>query len=224
MIAPLQPGALRGVIWWQGESNSVRAGEYGELFQALIRSWRASWGQDDFPFLFVQLSNYHLGWDTTKRVWAQLREGQARGLDLPNTAMAVTIDIGDPYEVHLVNKQEAGRRLALLARARAYHLPGAWTGPVFTSAVREGAALRVRFAETGGGLFAHGQSVHALELAGADKVFHPALGRIMGDALFVTSPAVKDPLAVRYAWSNAPEADLFNSAGLPAAPFRSDNW
>lgn len=224
MIAPLQPYALRGMIWWQGESNTVRAGEYGELFQTMIRSWRTGWELGDFPFHFVQLTNYQLGWDGSRRVWARLREQQASALQLPNTAMTVTIDIGDPFEMHLLPKQEAGRRLVLSALARVYGRAEAWTGPVFASAERDGAAMRVRFEASDEGLVLRPDAGDALELAGPDQAFHPATGRIEGDALIVTSPAVHEPVAVRYAWTNAPTASLFNKAGLPAAPFRSDRW
>ncbi len=224
MIAPLQPGALRGVIWYQGESNWPRAGEYAELFPALIRSWRAGWGRDDLPFLFVQLANFADPGDPTGRGWAPLREAQARALALPATGMAVTIDIGDAKDIHPTNKQEVGRRLALIAKATVYGLATDHAGPTFASATREKAALRVRFAHVATGLVAHDRTVQSLELAGADKVFHPATAKIERGTLLVSSPAVKEPVAVRYAWSNAPVANLYNGSGLPAVPFLSDNW
>jgi sialate O-acetylesterase len=224
MIVPLQPWALRGVIWYQGESNSQRAGEYAELLPALIRSWRAGWGRDDLPFLFVQLANFADPDDPTGRNWAHLREAQARALALPATGMAVTIDIGDAKDIHPTNKQEVGRRLALIAKAAAYGLATDHMGPTFTSATPEKAALRVRFAHVATGLVAHDQPVQSLELAGADKIFHPATAKIERGMLLVSSPAVPEPVAVRYAWSNAPVANLCNGSGLPAAPFRSDDW
>ena len=225
MIAPLQPAALRGVIWYQGESNAGRPGEYAELFQAMIRSWRAGWGRDDLPFLFVQLANYSTGdGDPSGRGWAALREAQTKALALPATGMAVTIDIGDPKDIHPTNKQEVGRRLALIAKATVYGLATDHAGPTFTTATREKGALRVRFAHVATGLVAHDKPAQSLELAGADKIFHPATARVERGTLLVSSPAVKEPVAVRYAWSNAPVANLYNGSGLPAVPFRSDDW
>jgi len=223
MIAPLQPTALRGFLWYQGESNVGRDAEYPELFATLITSWRAGWGQGDLPFYFVQLPNYADG-EPRGRKWARLREAQATALALPATAMAVAIDAGEPENLHPTEKREVARRLALIAKVLTYGIPGDHSGPVFESAMREGAALRVRFAHAGTGLVAHDKPVQALEIAGADKVFHPATAKIVRDTLLVSSPAVKEPVAVRYAWSNAPLANLYNGAGLPAAPFRSDAW
>ncbi len=223
MINPLLPCALRGILWYQGETNAPRPTEYHALFAALITAWRAHFGQDDLPFYFVQLPNY-ANRNPGGTDWALLREGQAQTLSLPQTAMAVTIDIGDPNNVHPRNKQEVGRRLALIAEKRLYGIPGDDSGPMFAGAVVEGAAMRVHFTHGDNGLVAHDQPVQSLELAGADKIFHPAQGRIEGDTLLVSAPLVRQPVAVRYAWHNAPEANLFNGAGLPAAPFRSDNW
>jgi sialate O-acetylesterase len=223
MIAPLQPGAIRGVLWYQGESNAGRPVEYAELFPAMIRSWRSNWGDEAMSFVFVQLPNFANG-NPGGRDWARLREAQARALELPGTAMAVSIDLADPNELHPTNKQELGRRLALAATTRVYGIPGDYSGPVFAGATREGATLRVRFAHAGSGLVAHHRPVQSLEIAGADKIFHVAVARIDRDMLVVSSPNVKEPVAVRYAWSNAPEANLYDGAGLPAAPFRSDDW
>lgn len=238
MIAPLQPGAMRGFIWYQGESNVDRAPEYPELFAALINSWRANWGGAQspstaepaveqtgapMPFYFVQLPNYADG-QSGGRKWARLREAQTRVLDLPATGMAVAIDAGDAQNLHPTSKQEIGRRLALIAKAQVYGIPGDYSGPVFAGAVREGAALRVRFTHAGTGIVAHNKPPQALELAGPDKIFHAASARVDRDSLLVSSPAVKEPVAVRYAWSNAPVANLYSGAGLPVAPFRSDDW
>ncbi|MBI4626379.1 MAG: sialate O-acetylesterase [Verrucomicrobia bacterium] len=223
MIAPLQPGALRGIIWWQGESNWMRVSEYAELFQTMIRSWRAAWRRDNLPFYFVQLANYKLGCDSTDRAWAQLREAQAQALTLSSTAMAVTIDLGDPFEMHLSNKQEIGRRLALIAQTQVYGIPEEWSGPVFAFAEREGAAMRVHFTHATPVLVARRTPLPSFELAGMDRVFHPATARIERDTLLVASTHVPAPVAVRYAWSNAPEAGLYNRASLPAASFRSDS-
>ena len=226
MINPLLPYALRGAIWYQGESNAERAGEYHALFAAMITSWRAHFGQGDFPFFWVSLANYGVPADGGEKglSYAWLRDAQTRTLTLPNTGQALAIDIGDPKDIHPTNKQEVGRRLALLAKNRVYDIVVDDTGPTFVSATREGAGLRVRFNHAGGGLVAHHKPVQSLELAGPDRVFHPAEGRIERDTLLVKSAAVREPVAVRYAWRNAPEANLYNGAGLPAVPFRSDTW
>lgn len=227
MIAPLQPGAMRGVLWYQGESNVERADEYAELLTAMIRAWRlhaSATDPDSLAFYVVQLPNYRDVDDPTNRRWAQLREAQTKALDLPATGLAVTIDLGDPNDIHPTNKMEVGRRLALIAKTQLHGIAGDFSGPVFEKATREGATLRVRFTHADGGLIAHAQPVQSLELAGADQVFHPASARIDRDTLVVSSPQVTQPVAVRYAWSNAPVANLYNGAGLPAAPFRSDDW
>jgi sialate O-acetylesterase len=224
MIAPLQPGAIRGILWYQGESNVGHAGEYAELFTTMIRYWRATFGQGDLPFYFVQVANFGDENERENRDWARLREAQAQALSLPNTGMAVTIDIGEAHNIHPRNKQEVGRRLALIARAKVYGVPPESSGPMFASATPEGAAVRVRFTHAGDELSAQGGQVQSLEVAGADKVFHPATAVIETDTLLVSSPDVPAPVAVRYAWTNAPEANLYGDSGLPAAPFRSDNW
>ena len=232
MIAPLQPGALRGILWYQGESNAEHPEEYAELFTTMIRAWRANWSQGDpstnsgqaLPFYFVQIPNYGPDEEARGRNWAQLREAQTKALVLPNTGMAVTIDVGDAEILHPINKQEVGRRLALIAKTKVYGIPGDCSGPEFSGAVREGAALRVKFTHADGGLISHDKPVQSLEIAGEDKVFHAATAKLQRDTLLVSAPAVREPVAVRYAWINAPVANLYNGAGLPAAPFRSDNW
>jgi sialate O-acetylesterase len=224
MIAPLQPGALRGVLWYQGESNADHPAEYAELFRTLIRTWRAGWGQGDLPFYFVQLANFGAKEDLTDRSWARLREAQAKVLTLQGTGMAVTIDIGTPENVHPTNKQEVGRRLALIAEAKLFRGKEEYSGPVLAEVTPDGNTLRVRFSHVGTRLVAHGDTVKSLEVAGTDKVFHAATAIILDKELLVSSPDVAWPVAVRYAWSNAPEANLYNEAGLPAVPFRTDNW
>jgi sialate O-acetylesterase len=224
MIAPLQPAAIRGVLWYQGESNADRPGEYAELFEAMIRSWREGFGQGDLPFYFVQLANFGNEYEVVERNWARLREAQAKALELPNTGMAVTIDIGDAQNIHPRNKQEVGRRLALIAKTNVYGVAPEVSGPVFAGAQPEGKSLRVRFAHAGGELQVHGRAVSSLEVAGADKVFYPASSAIEGDSLLASSPDVKEPVAVRYAWTNSPSANLYGDNGLPVAPFRSDDW
>jgi sialate O-acetylesterase len=223
MIAPLQPGAIRGVLWYQGESNVDRPREYAELFPAMIRAWRANWGDDTLPFYFVQLPNYADG-EPGGRKWARLREAQTRALELPATGMAVAIDLGEPENIHPTSKAELARRLALLATSKIYGIPGDDSGPVFARALREGATMRVHFTHAGSGLVSHNRPVQSLEIAGADKVFHVASAHIDRDTLVVSSPDVKEPVAMRYAWSNSPVANLYSGAGLPAVPFRSDDW
>jgi len=226
MINPLLPFALRGVLWYQGEANTARANEYHALFAAMITQWRANLGQGDIPFFWVQLANFKAG-DADGTDWAFLREAQTQTLALPATGQAVAIDIGDPDDIHPLNKQEAARRLALIARAKVHGATVDYTGPVFAAARREGPAMRVTFAPAGAdGLTARGKPLQSFELAGADKVFHPATATIdtADNTILVTSKDVPAPVTVRYAWHNSPDANLFNSAGLPAVPFRSDNW
>jgi sialate O-acetylesterase len=224
MIAPLQSGALRGILWYQGESNVPRAGEYAELFRSMIRSWRSGWGQGDLPFYFVQVAALISKDDPDGRSWARLREAQAEALKLPGTGMAVAIDNSDPLDVHPKNKQVIGRRLALIAEARLFGRKVEYSGPVLAGMTLDRDALRLRFGHAGARLVAHGDAVKSLEIAGADRVFHAASGIILGDELRVSSPEVPRPVAARYAWSNAPEANLYNEAGLPAVPFRTDSW
>lgn len=224
MINPLVPFPFRGVLWYQGENNVERAAEYAPLFRGLIEAWRLHFGQGEVPFFWVQLAGFKYPWDRTGLQAAQLREAQAQALALPATGQAIAVDIGNPNDIHPANKQEVARRLALLARHRVYGQVGDDSGPVFAGFSRQGSALRVRFHHVAGGLIAYHRPVQALELAGADRVFHPAQGRLERDTLLVSSPQVREPVAVRYAWRNAPDANLYNGAGLPAAPFRSDDW
>jgi sialate O-acetylesterase len=219
MIAPLTPYAIRGVIWYQGESNSgrERAPSYEHLFQAMIRDWRDRWGQGDFPFLFTQIANFKPGpWED----WAEVREAQRRALGLRNTAMAVTIDIGNPDDVHPTNKRDVGRRLALAARATVYREPIEYSGPLFRQLTSEEHALRAWF-DHADELQAVGGVVKGFEVAGTDGKFVPAEARVDGTSVIVSSPAVDSPVSVRYGWSNSPECNLQNRAGLPASPFRS---
>jgi sialate O-acetylesterase len=230
MINPLLPFGLRGVLWYQGENNTERAPEYHALFSAMITAWRAHFGQGDFPFYWVNLANFAAPGDYGERgrSYALLREAQTKTLALPNTGQALAIDIGNPKNIHPTNKQEVGRRLALLAKNRVYGIVCDDTGPTFAGASVETLAngtkaMRVRFTHADG-LVAHEKPVQSLELAGADRVFYAAEARLERDTLLVFSPRVREPVAVRYAFSNAPEANLYNGAGLPAVPFRSDEW
>lgn len=225
MIAPLTPFALRGAIWYQGESNAERARQYRTLFPTMIRDWRRHWRQGDFPFLFVQLANFMaIPQEPTESQWAELREAQAMTLRLPNTGMAVTIDVGESQDIHPRNKQDVGLRLALSALADVYKVPGViGSGPLFHEARREGAALRVLFTQAAGGLVCRGSELRGFAVAGADRKFVWAQARIEKDAVLVWSPSVPEPTAVRYAWADNPLCNLYNAAGLPASPFRTDN-
>ena len=224
MVQPLLPCAVRGVIWYQGESNVGRAPEYAALFPALISAWRTHFGAADLPFFWVQLPAFKPASPDPALGWAALREAQARALSVPGTGQAVAIDIGDGGIPHPRNKQEVGRRLALIAKAKVYSIPVDYSGPVFSGAVAEGAAMRVHFQFAGEGLTASGKPLQSFEVAGADRQFRPAVAVIQGESVVARSAAVPNPVAVRYAWRDDPEANLFNGAGLPAAPFRSDDW
>lgn len=224
MISPLVPYALRGILWYQGESNTDQPRTYGPLFRALITSWRTHFRQGDIPFYWVNLAGLEAPADPTGRNYAFLREAQTQALVLPNTGQAVAIDLGDPKDMHPTNKQDVARRLALLAKNRVYDITGDDAGPMYKGVTRERAGLRVHFTNATGGLIAREKPPEALEVAGADRVFRRAVGRIERDTLVVSSTMVREPVAVRYAWTNAPEANLYNGAGLPVVPFRSDDW
>lgn len=219
MIAPLIPYAIRGVIWYQGESNAseAHAYRYRRLFADMIQDWRDHWGEGDFPFLFVQLANYK-----SNQWWPVLRESQSETLRLRNTGMAVTIDVGESSDIHPKNKQDVGKRLALAALHVAYGKQLEYSGPVFRQAAPEGAAMRVYFGHADGMQPRGGGSLTGFTIAGADGKFVPAEGRIEGSTIVVSSPEVANPSAVRYAWADDPACNLVNQAGLPASPFRSD--
>ena len=222
MIHPLAPYALRGVLWYQGEDNASRAGEYHRLFAAMITGWREAFGQGDLPFYWVQLANYESPRGPAN-AWAFLREAQDRTLSLPSTGQALAIDLGNPANIHPSNKREVGRRLALIALAKTYGQPVAFSGPRFQAAVVEGAAVRITLSDAEG-LCIRGESSQSFELAGADQKFVPAEVRIEGERLAVSASGLANPVAVRYAWRNNPAANVYNGAGLPLAPFRSDSW
>ncbi|HEU0305518.1 MAG TPA: sialate O-acetylesterase [Lysobacter sp.] len=230
MIHPLQPYPLRGIIWYQGESNANVTGQayrYRDQFATLIRAWRSDWKQPALPFLWVQLANFRSGADTaTHSPWAMLRESQSHALSLPATAQTVAIDIGDPADIHPLNKQEVGRRLALAARHVAYGESLVYSGPVYRTAKFHGGRVRIAFDMQGSALATRGsQAVQGFEVAGDDRHFHPARAVIKGKKVVVSSDAVAQPRAVRYAWSDNPEqANLTNREGLPASPFRTDDW
>jgi sialate O-acetylesterase len=220
MIAPLTPFPICGVIWYQGESNSalVRAPLYKKVFSTMIEDWRQGWGVGDFPFLFVQISNFK---SNDSEDWAELREQQLKTLELRNTAMAVTIDIGNPDDVHPKDKVDVGHRLALAARAIAYGEDVSYSGPIFRQATPEGSAIRAWFDHHAKGLVARGGELTGFEVAGADGKFQPATAKIDGNEVVASSPAVAEPVFVRYGWANSPQCNLFNGEGLPASPFTS---
>jgi len=219
MIAPLTPFPIRGVLWYQGESNSAleRAPLYNHIFRALIEDWRRQWAIGDFPFLYVQISNYK---STPAEDWAILREQQRRTLEMRNTAMAVTIDIGNPDDVHPTDKVDVALRMARAARALTYGETVEYNGPDFRQATPEGASIRAWF-DHAKGLTAKGGEVTAFEVAGADKKFAAATAKIEGESIIASSPAVPEPVYVRYGWTNSPQCNLFNAEGLPASPFTS---
>jgi sialate O-acetylesterase len=219
MVAPLMPFAIRGVIWYQGESNADHPDLYRTLFPLLITSWREDWGAD-FPFLFVQLANYEPHDETTGQ-WAELRAAQESALAVPGTAMALAIDVGESHDIHPKNKQEVGRRLALAAEAKVYGLPVESSGPVVREVKRDGHAVRVTF-DHGDGLSFTGTALNAFELAGEDGEYRPAQARIAGNAVMVSRPDIRAPLRIRYGWADDPPCNLYNAARLPARPFRAD--
>lgn len=219
MIAPLTPFPIRGVIWYQGESNSAleRAPTYERLFRTMIEDWRQQWQIGDFPFLYVQISNFI---STPLEDWATIREAQRRALELRNTGMAVTIDIGNPDDVHPTDKLTVGRRLALAARAISYGEQVEYSGPLYRQVTPESGSLRVWF-DHATGLEAKGGQLTGFEVAGADGKFVTAEAKIDGDTVLLSSSAVPLPVFARYGWANSPECHLFNGAGLPASPFTS---
>lgn len=220
LVHPLVPYAIRGVLWYQGEHNATRAHEYRSLLGAMIADWREKFQQGDFPFYFVQLANYAAPTDRSRVAWAELREAQRQTLTVPNTGMAVTIDIGAADDTHPRNKQDVGARLARLANAKTYGLGGEWSGPMLRAATRDGDTLHLEFDHVVDGLVAKRDPLPGFELAGRDGVFRAAQGTLRGGRVVVRAAGVAGPVAVRYGWANAPEAALFNSAGLPAGPFR----
>lgn len=225
MIHPLVPYAFRGVIWYQGESNASRAYQYRQLFPLMITDWRRNWNNGDFPFYFVQLANYMKRDDQpSESEWAELREAQKMTLSLPNTGMAVAIDIGEENDIHPKNKQEVGRRLALIALSNIYGQKASWSGPLYKSYKKDGNQIRISFTHTAPGLKAKDGALKGFAIAGADHKFHWAKAVISGDEVLVSSPEVPDPVAVRYGWANNPDCNLYNGADLPASPFRTDNW
>ncbi len=224
-VAPLVPYGLRGVIWYQGESNAHEPAAYRRLLPLMIRDWRRAWGQGDFAFGQVQLANHHPALDIPcESPWAELREAQLAGLAEPATGLAVAVDIGEAADIHPRNKRDVGLRLARWALADIYSRGGVASGPVFTRMDNEaGGRVRCHFRNTGGGLVARGGALRRFELAGPDHTFVWAEAEIQGHSVVVWNASVPNPVAVRYAWADNPDGcNLYNNEGLPASPFRSD--
>jgi sialate O-acetylesterase len=219
MIKPIQPYAIKGVLWYQGESITEGLPLYPVVMEHLITSWRKQWGQGEFPFYCVQLAAQDAASNRP-----EVREAQALALKLPNTAMAVAMDIGEKKNVHPKNKQDLANRLARIARAKAYGESIEYCGPTYESMQVEGSSIRVKFTHVGAGLVAKGGQLKWFQIAGDDKEFVDAGAKIDGDTIVVTAPGVSAPVAVRYAWHRWPEgANLYNADGLPAPQFRSDD-
>lgn len=215
MIAPLQPYRIRGAIWYQGESNSGRGAQYRTLFPTLIADWRKVWDQGDFPFFFVQITP-HQGMSP------EIREAQLLTVaNVKNTAMAVTTDCGDAKDIHPTRKEPVGSRLALAARHKTYGEKIEYSGPSFESLKIDGGKAVLKFSHAGG-LQAKDGELKGFTVAGEDKNFVPAKAEIKGETVIVSAEGVAKPVAVRYGWTNVPEVNLYNSAGLPASPFRTD--
>jgi sialate O-acetylesterase len=229
MINPLVPYAIKGAIWYQGEANAGRAYQYRKAFALMIQDWRQHWHQGDFPFYFVQLASWRAsnGNSQTGSEWAELREAQTMTLSLPNTGMAVTVDIGDSMDIHPKFKQEVGKRLAAIALNNLYSQPMEYSGPVFESMKTQGTKIVVSFSHDQSGLYTNDKYgyLKGFEIAGSDMKYHYAKATISGNTVIVWQDDVGDPVAVRYGWADYPaDCNLYNKAGFPAVPFRSDQW
>ena len=222
MLKPIMPYGLQGAIWYQGEANTGEHYMYKNLMEIMIGNWRDEWQQGDFPFYYVQLAPFNY---QTEIIGAALRDQQRQALEIPNTGMAVTMDIGDPDDIHPLNKKDVGHRLALWALARTYGQKDLiYSGPLYRAMQTEGERIRLFFDHTGGGLRCSGERLTHFTVAGEDLIFHAANARIENDEIIVWSEAEKEPVAVRFAFENGDEPNLFNAEGLPASTFRTDNW
>lgn len=230
MIAPLEPFAIKGALWYQGESNAGnerRAEQYHQLFPDLIRDWRTVWNEGSFPFLLVQLAPFHeIQLEPGPSAWALLREAQLLATEtLPNVGMAVITDVGEQRNIHPTRKKPVGERLALAARAIAYHQPIEYSGPIYKSMKIHGDEIILTFEHAGSGLEARGGELTGFAIAGADQKFVRAFAEIRGGGTIVVhSPQVLEPMAVRYGWADYPVVNLWNKDGLPASPFRTDDF
>jgi len=224
MIHALVPFAIRGAIWYQGESNNPDGMLYFEKMKALIGGWRQVWNEGDFPFYYVQIAPLDALYENDRlpRLW----EAQLAALTIPNTGMVVTTDIGDLKDIHPKNKQDVGKRLALWALAKTYGRDNlVCSGPLYKSMAVEDDKIRVRFDYVGGGLASRdGRPLNWFEIAGDDRKFVKAEATIDGDSVVVRSATVSRPVAVRFGWNRAAEPNLMNKEGLPASPFRTDKW
>ncbi|MGN7787273.1 sialate O-acetylesterase [Niabella sp. 22666] len=224
MINPIKDIKIKGAIWYQGEANVNEADLYRRLFPSMIADWRKTWGYN-FPFIWVQLANYlERKKEPGASAWAELRNAQHLTLSVPNTGEAVAIDIGEANDIHPRNKQDVGLRLALAAEKIAYSKNIVASGPVLASAKTESNKIIVSFTNTGSGLVAKNGKLNGFSIAGADQHFVWADAKITGNTVVVSSPSIKHPIAVRYAWADNPDASLYNKENLPASPFRTDNW
>lgn len=225
MIKPLSPYAIRGVVWYQGESNAGRAYQYRTLFPAMINDWRATWGQGEFPFIYVQLAPFKAkSPEPIESDWAELREAQVLTLKEPNSAMVVITDVGDEVDIHPKPKAPVGQRLALAARGVAYGEKIEISGPVYAGMNVTGGKIALNFTHVGQGLEAKGGPLTGFAVAGNDRKFKNAYAEINGDTVVVHSPEIAQPVAVRYGWANYPLVNLWNKDGLPASPFRTDDF
>ncbi len=228
MIAPIIPYGIKGAIWYQGESNAGRAYQYRTLLPTMIKDWRSRWGVGEFPFIIVQLANFQKSApEPMEDAWAELREAQSMTAQtLPKTGIAVTIDIGDAADIHPKDKQTVGKRLALSAEAMAYGKKIEYSGPAYKSMSMEegGKAIKLSFDHTKGSLEAKGDKLTGFAIAGEDRKFFWADAVIAGNSVVVSSAKVPNPVAVRYAWHINPVCNLYNKSGLPASPFRTDDW
>jgi len=226
-IAPMLNYKIKGVLWYQGESNTSRAFEHFELFKLLIKDWRQNYNQGEFPFLYVQLPNFEeVNVENTKYDWAYFRESQLKALAIPNTGMAVTIDIGEYNDIHPRNKKDVGYRLALAAEKAAYGENNiVYSGPIYKSMKIEGSKIILSFDNLGSGLIAKDNDIlEYFEICGRDNEYYPAEAKIINNTIVVSCDKVKSPIAARYAWANNPEgANLYNKEGLPASPFRTND-
>lgn len=229
MIHPLIPYAIKGALWYQGESNAGRAYQYRKSFPMMIQDWRTRWKQGDFPFYFVQLASWQAnnGNSANGSTWAELRESQTATLALPNTGMAVTLDIGDSKDIHPANKKDVGLRLAAIALNKLYDKQVEYSGPVFKSMNMDGNKAVLSFTHADSGLWIKDNYgyLKGFEIAGADQKFYYAKAEVNGGKVVVYSDSVTVPVVVRYGWADdMPEANLYNQDGFPAVPFRTDNW
>jgi len=223
MIHPILPFVIRGALWYQGESNVGRAAQYKKLFPTMIQDWRKRWQIGDFPFYYVQLAPFRYG-KAQPECLPELWEAQLQTLRLPNTGMAVITDIGNIKDIHPTNKQEVGRRLALWALAKIHGKQVVYSGPLYDGYTVEGNKIRIKFQHADDGLVCKGDRLTHFTIAGEDKKFVPAEAVIDGSTVVVSSPQVAKPVAVRFGWEDTAEPNLFNKAGLPASPFRTDNF